>query len=60
MKSKKQFKGRDAVAVAVIWSAVYLFVTYLLNKTVTSENVLIMLIGLVIFFIITIILRNGW
>ncbi len=54
------FKGRDAVTLSAIWILVYLLVTFILTSTVTSENVLNMLVGLSFALVLSILFRNGW
>ncbi len=54
------FKGRDAVILSAIWIGIYLLVSFILNGTVTSNNVLNMLVGLTFALVLSILFRNGW
>ncbi len=43
---KVPFRGRDAVAITVLWIGVYLAVMYFLTGAITSSNLIFMLVGL--------------
>ena len=58
--TQKLFKGKDAVFISAIWIGVYLLVTLILTGTITSSNVLNMLVGLTVALILSILFRNGW
>ncbi|MDP3729048.1 MAG: hypothetical protein Q8R18_06390 [bacterium] len=54
------FKGKDAVLISLIWSVVYLLMTYFLNGTVSSSNFAIMFFGLSVVLVVGVLARNGW
>ena len=59
-KLRLPFRGRDAVLTTAIWIVVFLLVTYLLNKAISTENLVTMFVGLTVFLLVSILLRNGW
>lgn len=57
---KKLFGGREAVIVTVGWTGAYLLTTYVLERTITSSNIISMFFGLALILIFSILFRNGW